>query len=78
MKDLILGIDFGFHKCCAAYIDDNFPVIIENTEGKKVTPSLVTFKENKTKPGTYEIIVGDAAYRQLLINKNTFYLLSDK
>ena len=71
MKDLILGIDLGITNSCVAYIDNDYPIVIENSEGKLLTPSIVTFKENKTKPGAYEAIVGDAAYRQMLINKDT-------
>ncbi|MBP5783117.1 Hsp70 family protein [bacterium] len=70
-KEVIVGIDLGTTNSCVAYINQQEPVVLENTEGKRITPSIVTFKENKTKPGTYEDIVGDAAYRQMLINKDT-------
>ncbi|MBO7084849.1 Hsp70 family protein [bacterium] len=68
-KEVIVGIDLGTTNSCVAYVEGKEPLVIENTEGKRITPSIVTFKENKTKPGTYETIVGDAAYRQMLINK---------
>ena len=70
-KEVIVGIDLGTTNSCVVYINQQEPVVLENTEGKRITPSIVTFKENKTKPGTYEDIVGDAAYRQMLINKDT-------
>ena len=70
-KEVIVGIDLGTTNSCVAYVEGKEPLVIENTEGKRITPSIVTFKENITRPGTYETIVGDAAYRQMLINKNT-------
>ena len=70
-KEVIVGIDLGTTNSCVAYIEGKEPKVLENTEGKRITPSIVTFKENKTRPGTYESIVGDAAYRQMLINSNT-------
>ena len=70
-KEVIVGIDLGTTNSCVAYINQQEPVVLENTEGKRITPSIVTFKENKTRPGTYETIVGDAAYRQMITNKDT-------
>lgn len=40
------------------------PVVLENPNGKRTTPSVVSFKNS-------EIIVGDAAKRQVETNPNT-------
>ena len=41
-------------------------IILENTEGKRTTPSVVVFKNG-------EIIVGDLAKRQMITNINTIF-----
>jgi molecular chaperone DnaK len=64
MKDIILGIDLGTTNSCVAYMDGTTPVVIENPEGKRTTPSIVAFKGD-------QIIVGDGAKRQMITNPNT-------
>ncbi len=64
MKDIILGIDLGTTNSCVAYMDGGQPVVIENPEGKRTTPSIVAFKGP-------DIIVGDGAKRQMITNPNT-------
>ena len=64
MKDIILGIDLGTTNSCVAYMDGSTPVVIENPEGKRTTPSIVAFKGE-------QIIVGDGAKRQMITNPNT-------
>lgn len=64
MKDIILGIDLGTTNSCVAYMEGTQPVVIENPEGKRTTPSIVAFKGD-------QIIVGDGAKRQMITNPNT-------
>ncbi len=58
----ILGIDFGTTNSKMAYMLLDEPVMIENSEGKKITPSVVYFKSED------EVIVGELAKRNLIIN----------
>jgi len=59
----IIGIDLGTTNSCAAILEAGSPVVIPNPEGNRTTPSVVSFKNER--------IVGDAAKRQALTNKNT-------
>ena len=64
----ILGIDLGTGNSCFSVLEGSEATILENAEGKRTTPSLVSF----TKSG--EILVGEAAKRQAVTNaKNTIY-----
>jgi len=64
----ILGIDLGTTNSCMAVIEGGEPLVLENSEGKRTTPSVVAF----TKSG--DRIVGDAAKRQAVTNsRNTIY-----
>jgi len=64
----ILGIDLGTTNSCMAVMDGGEPLVLENSEGKRTTPSVVAF----TKDG--ERLVGDAAKRQAVTNpKNTIF-----
>ena len=64
----ILGIDLGTTNSCMAVIEGGEPLVLENSEGKRTTPSVVAF----TKSG--DRIVGDAAKRQAVTNsRNTVY-----
>src|SRR5437870_3271223 len=64
----VLGIDLGTTNSCMAVMEGGEPVVLENSEGRRVTPSVVAF----TKTG--ERLVGDAAKRQAVTNsKNTIY-----
>jgi molecular chaperone DnaK len=64
----VLGIDLGTTNSCMAVMDGGEPTVLENSEGKRTTPSIVAF----TKSG--ERIVGDAAKRQAVTNsRNTIY-----
>ncbi|ADQ90292.1 Chaperone protein dnaK [Mesomycoplasma hyopneumoniae 168] len=60
-KEIILGIDLGTTNSVVAIIENQKPVVLENPNGKRTTPSVVAFKNN-------EEIVGDAAKRQLETN----------
>src|ERR1700760_2916048 len=64
----VLGIDLGTTNSCMAIMEGGEPLVLENSEGKRTTPSVVAF----TKTG--ERVVGDAAKRQAVTNsRNTIY-----
>lgn len=63
-KNIILGIDLGTTNSCVAIMEDKTPKVLENEEGKRTTPSIVSFKND-------EILVGEAAKRQRVTNLNT-------
>jgi len=64
----VLGIDLGTTNSCMAVMEGGEPVVLENSEGKRTTPSVVAF----TKSG--ERLVGEAAKRQAVTNaRNTVY-----
>ncbi len=64
----ILGIDLGTTNSCMSVMEGGEPVVLENSEGARTTPSVVAF----TKSG--ERLVGQAAKRQAVTNpKNTIY-----
>ena len=62
----IIGIDLGTTNSCAAVLEGGNATVIANPEGNRTTPSVVAFKGE-------EIIVGDAAKRQMVTNPNTIY-----
>jgi len=64
----VLGIDLGTTNSCMAIMEAGEPVVLENSEGRRTTPSVVAF----TKTG--ERIVGEPAKRQAVTNpRNTVY-----
>jgi molecular chaperone DnaK len=64
----VIGIDLGTTNSCMAVMEGGEPLVLENSEGKRTTPSVVAF----TKTG--ERVVGDAAKRQAVTNpRNTVY-----
>ena len=64
----VIGIDLGTTNSCMAVMEGGEPVVLENSEGRRTTPSVVAF----TKTG--ERLVGDAAKRQAVTNsRNTVY-----
>lgn len=64
----IIGIDLGTTNCAVAIIEGGQPKIIENVEGYRTTPSVVSFAKNGEKS------VGVTAKRQSVINpENTIY-----
>ena len=62
----IIGIDLGTTNSCAAVMEGGEAKVITNPEGNRTTPSVVAFKNG-------ERVVGDAAKRQLITNKETVY-----
>jgi molecular chaperone DnaK len=64
----ILGIDLGTTNSCMAVMEGGEPVVIENSEGARTTPSIVAFAKSG------ERLVGQAAKRQAVTNaKNTIF-----
>src|SRR5881398_3556523 len=64
----VLGIDLGTTNSCMAVMEGGDPVVLENSEGARTTPSIVAF----TKSG--ERLVGQAAKRQAVTNpQNTIF-----
>ncbi len=61
-KGAIIGIDLGTTNSCVAVMEGSTPKVIENAEGVRTTPSVVSF----TKEG--EKLVGAAAKRQAITN----------
>src|SRR3990167_6050415 len=67
-NEKVIGIDLGTTNSCVAIMQGGEPVVIENAEGARTTPSVVGF----TKTG--ERLVGQAAKRQAITNpENTVF-----
>jgi len=63
----VIGIDLGTTNSCVSVIEGNSPVIVVNSEGKRTTPSIVSFKDGDRS-------VGEPAKRQSVTNPdNTIY-----
>ena len=60
----IIGIDLGTTNSCVAVMEGKEAKVITNPEGNRTTPSVVAFKDG-------EIVVGDAAKRQVVTNKDS-------
>ncbi len=66
----IVGIDLGTTNSVVGVVEAGRPIIIASSEGTRTTPSIVGFTKNA------EIVIGDQARRQLVLNpKNTFFNL---
>ena len=62
----IIGIDLGTTNSCVAIMEGTQAKVLENAEGKRTTPSVVAFGDEK--------LVGDPAKRQAVTNpENTIY-----
>ena len=63
----VIGIDLGTTNSCFAYMDNGEAKVIENSEGKRTTPSVVAINEN-------EVLVGSSARNQAIVNpESTIY-----
>ncbi len=56
-----VGIDLGTTNSVVATVEGGKPVVLENAEGERTTPSVVAFKEG-------EVLVGRMAKRQAVLN----------
>lgn len=64
----VIGIDLGTTNSCVAVMEGSQPRVIENVEGERTTPSVVSIQEDGSR------LVGLPARRQAVTNyKNTFY-----
>ena len=64
----IIGIDLGTTNSCVAVMENGEPVVIQNSEGGRTTPSIVGFTSKGDR------IVGAPAKNQMVTNpKNTVY-----
>jgi molecular chaperone DnaK len=63
----IIGIDLGTTNSCVAVMEGGQPVVINNAEGKRTTPSVIAIRDGQR-------LVGDPAKNQAVVNpKNTIF-----
>jgi molecular chaperone DnaK len=66
MSNIVLGIDLGTTNSAVSYVVGGKPVIIENSEGGRTTPSVVFYNtKNQT------LTTGDVAKRSAVLNSKT-------
>jgi len=58
MSNYVIGIDLGTTNSCVAVMDGDKARVIENAEGKRTTPSVVSYGEN--------LVVGEPAKRLMV------------
>ncbi len=64
----VIGIDLGTTNSCVSVLEGGKPVIIPNSEGSRLTPSIVGFDKSNQR------LVGELAKRQSVSNaENTIY-----
>ena len=63
----IIGIDLGTTNSCVAIMEGSEPVVVQNSEGQRTTPSIVAFTDKGR-------LVGQPAKNQVVTNpENTIY-----
>lgn len=66
----VIGIDLGTTNSCVAIMEGKNTRVIENSEGRRTTPSIVAFTDSG------EMLVGESAKRQAVTNpKNTLFAI---
>jgi molecular chaperone DnaK len=66
---IVLGIDLGTTNSAMAYVVGGKPVIIENAEGARTTPSVFYYNSKDS-----SVVIGEVAKRNSVLNpENTFY-----
>jgi molecular chaperone DnaK len=66
----VIGIDLGTTNSCVAIMEGGDPTVITNSEGSRITPSVVAFAENGDR------LVGQIARRQAVTNpENTVFAI---
>ncbi len=64
----IIGIDLGTTNSCVSIIEGGEPIVVQNAEGLRTTPSVVAFTDKN------EVLVGQPAKNQMITNPvNTIY-----
>ncbi len=58
----VIGIDLGTTNSCVSIMEGTQPKVIENSEGARTTPSVVSFDEEKSR------LIGQPAKRQAVTN----------
>ncbi len=68
INNTLLGIDLGTTNTVASFVEDGKPKTIVLESGKRLLPSVVSFKKDGS------LLVGDNAFRQRILNPlETFY-----
>ena len=66
----VIGIDLGTTNSCVSIMDGTQPKVLENSEGARTTPSMVSFDEENTR------LIGQPAKRQAVTNpENTLFAI---
>lgn len=74
ISNKIIGIDLGTTNSCVAIMGDRNPEVLENAEGKRTTPSVVSFNEKEKR-----MLVGESAKKNAAFNpEETVFSIKSK